>query len=335
MTHSGAGTAGSGHVVVGSGRVVAGVETGGTTVRCAVTADPSQPGEVRVLPTTTPAETVAAIVAAVRDLAGDRPTAAIGLAAFGPLDLNDGTAGYGSVLATPKPGWRGTPLARLIGDALGAPVVTDTDVNAAALAEQRWGAGRGLSDVAYVTVGTGIGAGAVVGDRRLRGHRGTHPELGHIPVRRHPDDAFAGLCPRHRDCLEGMASGPAIRARWGRPGEDLGADTAAAVEVEAYYLAQLVAVITYALSPGCIVLGGGVAAMPGLLAAVRAGAADLVAGYLDGHPVGDPASDFVRPTGLSYPAGLVGALALAVDRVSDPGAPAAHAPDPSATAVPA
>lgn len=291
--------------------MIAGIETGGTSVRCAVATAPDADLAVASFPTADPVATVARIVAEVRAAAEGRPLTGVGLAAFGPVDLDPGSAHYGTVLATPKPGWQDTPLATLLADALGASVAVESDVNAAALAERRWGAARGLDHVAYVTVGTGVGVGAVVGGRPLHGHGGSHPELGHLPVRRHPDDDFPGVCPFHADCLEGLASGPAVADRWGRAGENLGGDLPAARRIEASYLAQLVAAVTYALSPGCIVLGGGVGRMPGLLDAVRHASAGLVAGALARHPVTDPAGDYVRGPGLGDRAGLVGALTLA------------------------
>lgn len=291
--------------------MIAGIETGGTSVRCAVAHAPDDDLSVAAFPTLGPDETVPRIVAEIRARTAGAALDGAGLAAFGPLDLDPASPRYGTVLATPKPGWRGTPLAARLSEALGVAVTVESDVNAAAVAERRWGAARGIDHVAYVTVGTGVGVGAVVAGRPLHGHEGSHPELGHLIVRRHPDDRFAGLCPFHGDCLEGLASGPAVGARWGRAGEDLGADLAAARTVEAWYLAQLVAAVTYTLSPGCVVLGGGVSRMPGLLAAVRHATAALVGDALAGHDVTDPDGEYVRAPGLGDRAGLVGALTLA------------------------
>jgi fructokinase len=293
--------------------VIVGIETGGTSVRWALATAPDAAFAVVSFPTRGPDETIDRLVREVRAAAGDTRLVGAGLAAFGPLDVDPGSARYGTVLATPKPGWADTPLAARLADGLGLGLAVESDVNAAAVAECRLGAARGLDHVAYVTVGTGVGVGAVVGGRPLHGHRGAHPELGHLPVRRHPEDRFPGVCPFHADCLEGLASGPAIAARWGRAAEDLVPDLAAARRMEAFYLAQLVAAVTYTLSPGCVVLGGGVSRLPGLLGAVRRATAVLVSGALAGHPVGDPAGDYVRAPGLGERAGLVGALLLAAD----------------------
>lgn len=202
----------------------------------------------------------------------------------------------------------------------------ETDVTAAAIGELRWGAGVGLADLAYATVGTGVGVGAVVQGRPLHGT--AHPEAGHILVRRHPDDDFAGVCPLHGDCLEGLASGPSVTARWGRPGTELGDLLGRAVEIEAFYLAQLVTTLLYVLAPARIVLGGGVLGTPGLLDAVQARSADLIGEALGAHPVTDPASGFLALPGLEGRSGVVGALTMAADLAA--GRPASGGPfDPS------
>jgi fructokinase len=188
------------------------------------------------------------------------------------------------------------------------PVGFDTDVNGAALGEGRWGAARGLDSFVYVTVGTGIGGGAVVGGAPVHGL--PHPEMGHVSVSRLPGDDFPGICPFHGDCLEGMACGPAIAARWGRPAEELrGDDLRRAVDVEAHYLAAGLRNVVYALAPERIVLGGGVAGLPGLLPSLRARLAGALAGYPGLPEHGGDA--FVVPPGLGGAAGAAGALALA------------------------
>ena len=209
---------------------------------------------------------------------------------------------------TPKPGWSGTDLVGPLGDALGVPVGFDTDVTGAALGEGRWGAARGLRSFVYVTVGTGIGGGAVVGGAPVHGL--PHPEMGHVSVTRLPGDEFPGICPFHGDCLEGMACGPAMAARWGRPAEELtGADLARAVDIEAHYLAAGLRNIVYVLAPERIVLGGGVAGLPGLFPALRERLAAALAGYPGLAEHGAPG--FVVPPGLGGAAGAAGALALA------------------------
>ncbi len=289
--------------------IVAGVEAGGTKFVCVV-----GDGEGRVLaerrfPTRGPGETLDEAVRALREqTASTGPPAAIGIGAFGPLDLRPG-AGCGRLLSTPKPGWSGVDLVGPFRDAFRVPVAVDTDVTAAALAECRWGAARGLGSAAYMTIGTGIGVGVVAGGRPLHGL--VHPEAGHVSVPRLPGDDFPGICPFHGDCLEGMACGPAIAARWGARAQDLGDELRErAVETEAAYLAAGLRTLVYAVAPERIVLGGGVAAMPGLLPRVRARLAEALGGYPGLPEHADEA--FVQPAGLGGMAGPRGALLLAL-----------------------
>jgi fructokinase len=285
--------------------MLAAIEAGGTKVVCAVGTGPEDLGSVVRFPTTTPEETLGRVLGFLREH-GD--VEAVGIASFGPVDLRRGSPTYGCITSTPKPGWRGTDVVGAVGGALGVPVGFDTDVNGAALGEARWGAGRGLGTVVYVTVGTGVGGGALVDGRPLHGL--LHPEMGHLLVRRHPDDDFAGTCPFHGDCLEGLAAGPAVQARFGRPGAELdGAERDQAVAFQAHYLGQLAASLALVLSPERIILGGGAMQLPGLLAAVRLEAAAALNGYLD-HPSVDDGSLLVSP-GLGDRAGVLGALVLA------------------------
>jgi fructokinase len=289
--------------------VLLGVETGGTTIRVAAAERPAEPATVACLPTSSPDETLPLLRSELRAFAEGQTVDAVGVAAFGPIDLDPGSATYGRIGASPKVDWRGIDLLGTVRQAVEAPAVVDTDVNAAALAEQQWGAGRGHADVCYVTIGTGVGVGAVVQGHLLHGT--AHPELGHLLVRRHPDDSFSGVCPFHADCLEGLASGPALAARWGRPADALGDLTDDARRLEAYYLAQLVVTLAYALAPGVVVLGGGVAALPGLLDAVSVDARALQRGALgERHPL-QAGADFLVASGLEGRAGIVGALTLA------------------------
>ena len=292
--------------------ILGGVEAGGTKLVCVSgTADGRILAERRIA-TGDPAPTLAAAVAFFRDeAAAGRRAAAVGVASFGPLDLRPGP-GHGRILATPKPGWSGADPAGALRDALGVPVAVDTDVTAAALAEGRWGAARGLASYAYVTVGTGIGVGAVVGGRPVHGL--PHPEAGHLGVPRQAGDDFPGLCPFHGDCLEGMASGPAMAGRWGAPPEDLeGAARERALELEAAYLAAGLRAIVYALAPERIVMGGGVAGMDGLVALTGARLRAALGGY-PGLPEHDDPG-FVRAAALGAAAGPRGALILAAGAI--------------------
>lgn len=257
------------------------------------------------VPTTTPAETLAAVDRFFD--AAPAPIAAIGIASFGPVGVDRGRADWGQILDTPKPGWSGIDLAGPLAVRHACPVGFDTDVNGAILAEHRWGAAQGCSVATYVTVGTGIGGGVVIDGRAVHGLR--HPEMGHIRLKRHEADRdFAGACPFHGDCLEGLASGPAISARWGTSLSHLASDHVAH-EVVAFYLAQLVIAQQALLSPERIVLGGGVMATPGLIDRIRATAANLANGYFG---VDDYAA-LIAPPALGDEAGLRGALALAID----------------------
>lgn len=297
--------------------MIIGIETGGTKVVCAAAGHPLEPFDTEVIPTTSPDQTLDRIGGFVARHRRTGRLDAVGLGTFGPVDLNPSSPTFGVIGATPKHGWEGADVYDAVRAAAGCPVAVDTDVSAAALGEQRWGAGMGLADLTYVTVGTGIGIGAVVGGSPLRGT--AHPEAGHITVRRHPDDDFDGVCRLHGDCLEGLASGPAIHARWRRPGADLGDLRVPAVEMEAFYLAQLTSTLLYVLSPARIVLGGGVLNTSGLLDTLRRRTAQLLNGALGSeHPAQDPTSGFLTPPGLGGRAGVVGALTMAADLAEQP-----------------
>jgi fructokinase len=289
--------------------LVASVEAGGTKFVCAIGTGPDDVHATTSFATTSPEESLGQAVAFIRghQRAG-LEVAAVGIACFGPLDLREGSPTFGHITSTPKPGWRDTDVVAAFSDAFGVPVGLDTDVNGAALAESRWGAGRGLDPVVYVTVGTGIGGGVMVNGGLLHGL--VHPEMGHVPVRRHPDDPFEGVCPYHGDCLEGLASGPAIEARWHRVARDLGPERDNAVALEAWYLAQLASTLAYVLSPELIIFGGGVLKLPGLLAAIRDETATLLNGYLGAAVAREPDHYIVAPE-LGDRAGVLGGIALA------------------------
>ncbi|MEU0555516.1 ROK family protein [Dactylosporangium sp. NPDC006015] len=288
-----------------------GVEAGGTKVVCAVGVGPDAVVDRTTIPTTSPGETLDRVIAYFRaQRAAGRDIAALGVASFGPLDLASGR-----ITTTPKPGWGGTDLVGALRRGLGVPVALDTDVNGAAYGEHRWGAGRGQGTVVYVTVGTGIGGGAVVDGRPLHGL--LHPEMGHLHVQRHPGDDFAGTCPFHGDCVEGLASGPAIARRAGRPAHDLGPLLSRTVALEAHYLSQLMTSILYLLMPHRIVVGGGVLNIPGLLDAVRAATADRLGKALDAVPATADLSTYIVPPGLGGLSGVLGALGLA-ERMVEP-----------------
>jgi fructokinase len=293
--------------------LLGGIEAGGTKVVCAVGASPGAILERTVIPTTTPTETLARVAAWFVD----RPIDALGVASFGPLDLDPSSDRYGHITSTTKPGWAGTDIAGYLRETLGVPVTLDTDVNGAAYGEYRCGAGLDTGTLVYVTVGTGIGGGAIVDGTALHGL--LHPEMGHLPVRRHPDDTFPGSCPFHGDCIEGMASGPAIARRTGCSPAELGPDALPRViEFEAHYLAQLMAAIVYLLSPHRVVLGGGVLNLPGLIARVRQQTTALIGDALPAMPA--KLDDYLVLPALGPHSGVVGALALASRRHEQRGA---------------
>lgn len=285
------------------------IEAGGTKFVCLVASEPAEPVAKASFPTGEPESTLARAIAFFQDCAASgRELAAIGIASFGPVELRRSSPKYGFITNTPKPGWSDTDLVGPVQAALGVPVGFDTDVNGAALAEGRWGAAQGLETFVYLTVGTGVGGGAVVAGRPAHGL--VHAEMGHVIVTRQRSDDYSGCCPFHGGCLEGMASGPAIAARWGRPAEELeGEALDRAVELEAAYLAAGLRNIVYTIAPERIVVGGGVAGLPGLFPMLRAKLAEALSGY-PGLPEHDSA-DFVVPAALGQMAGPAGALALA------------------------
>jgi fructokinase len=269
-----------------------GIEAGGTKWVCALGTGPDDLRELATIPTTTPDETIGR---AVEFFSRNGAPAALGLGSFGPVDLRRGL-----ITTTPKPGWADTDIVGALGAALGVQVAFDTDVNAAALGEQRWGAAVGLDTFCYVTVGTGIGGGAMVGEQLVHGL--THPEFGHMRIPHdRATDPFDGVCPFHGDCFEGLASGGAMRARWGRPSEEI--DDPRAWELEAEYLALGFVNVVATLSPQLIVLGGGVPKQPNLIPLVRERMDDLLAGYV--------AAPEIVPPALGDRAGVLGAIELA------------------------
>jgi fructokinase len=233
----------------------------------------------------------------------------LGIACFGPVELKKSSPEWGHITTTPKPGWRGADVAPLLGSAFGLSAAFDTDVNAAACGELYWGAARGLSDFVYMTVGTGIGGGAVAGGNLV--HGAAHPEFGHIRIAREPGDGYAGHCPFHGDCFEGLACGPAIAARWGKPGTEL-SDDHPAWELEATYLARAFAAYTCVLSPQRILMGGGIGLRPGLSERVTALVGRELAGYFSHLASEGGLAGYVRRPELGPNAGLFGAAALAL-----------------------
>ncbi len=278
------------------------VEAGGTKFRCAVVSSDMTIVDSRYVPTTDPDTTLATVV---EFFGRFEPVAALGIASFGPVDLDSDSAGYGSIANTPKPGWSGASILDRMSEALGVPAGIQTDVEAAAVAEQALGPEPRPRRLAYVTVGTGIGAAVAVDGTPWRGRH--HSELGHVPIRRVAGDDYPGRCPFHRDCLEGMACGPAIAERWGvDPSEAGGRDDI--WQLEAAYLAQLVRVLAYSFAPDRIVFGGGVGSRSGLAEMIRVENRSDLGGYADYTAGSDT---FVTAPALGDDSGLLGAALLA------------------------
>jgi fructokinase len=287
--------------------VTIGVELGGTKVLVASGDGPMRCTEPVLLPTGRPEATTDAIISAIREMVGARPLAGIGIASFGPIEVRQNAPDYGRFLDTPKAGWSGFDLLGKLGAAFHAPIALDTDVNAAALAEGRFGAARGFADHAYITVGTGVGVGLVAGGKLI--HGAGHPEAGHLLLRTRPEDSFSGACAWHGACVEGMISGPALQARLGTQASDI-PDNHQIWDIAGDYLAQLCAALVFIAAPSRIVVGGGVGKRPQLLSAARAHLARHLAGYLPRYRGPESIEALLKPAALEH-AGLVGAFVLA------------------------
>ncbi len=283
------------------------IEAGGTKFLCAVGSGPDDLSEPVRFTTTTPAETLAKCIEFFR---AEAPLDAIGVGCFGPIELDRRSPNYGRVTVTPKPGWGNAKIVAPLADALGVPIGFDTDVNGAVLGEARWGAARDLDTAIYITIGTGIGGGALVGGQLAHGL--VHPEMGHLLLPREADDLdFPGHCPFHgARCWEGLASGPALRQRFGQPAETL-APEHRAWDLEARYIAAALTTLVLVLSPERLILGGGVMQQAALFPTIRAHLTRSLAGYVQAEPVLAGVDRYVVPPALGQRSGILGALALA------------------------
>ncbi|MDR4938856.1 ROK family protein [Rossellomorea marisflavi] len=282
------------------------IEAGGTKFVCAVGDEQGTIIDRVQIPTTLPEETIPKVIEFFRK----HPVKAIGIGSFGPIDVNRESASYGNVTSTPKVGWKDYPFVQAIKDAIPVPVGFNTDVNAAALGEATFGEAKGLDSCLYITVGTGIGAGAVVQGKLLQGL--SHPEMGHILIRRHEDDPYEGKCPYHKDCLEGLAAGPAIEARWGVKGDQL-VDKGDVWEMEGYYIAQALMQYIVIISPKKIILGGGVMKQKQIFPIIYKHLEKMINGYVDLPPL----EDYIVSPGLGDNAGITGSLMLAHEAYED------------------
>ena len=291
------------------------IEAGGTKFVCGLGTAP-QDLRLTTFPTSTPANTLDKVIDYFRKEAGAKLDA-VGIGAFGPVDLRPESPTFGFITSTPKGDWQQFDLAGTLQRELDVPIGFDTDVNAAAAGEARWGAGRGIPDFVYLTVGTGIGGGAMVNGELIHGL--LHPEMGHIRIPHLPEDPFPGKCPYHKDCLEGLASGPAMEARWGTPAPQLASDHPA-WNLEARYLAMGLASWVCTLSPERILLGGGVMQQKLLFPMIRRELLSLLNGYIRVPAILDRMDSFVVPPELGTRAGVLGALVLAEHIYRNPSA---------------
>ena len=282
------------------------IEAGGTKFVLAVG---NQSGEILdkiVIPTDHPDITVAKVIEYFKDKKIER----LGLGGFGPIDINQDSPSYGQLQKTPKTDWVDYPLGATLKKELNVPINIDTDVNVAALSEAKFGNATDVDTCLYITVGTGIGAGAYYHGQTLKGL--SHPEMGHVKVRRHPEDTYQGTCPYHGDCLEGLAAGPSLEKRWGKKGDKL-VDSPEVWELEAYYLAQALTNYIYVLSPERIILGGGVMKQKQLFPLIRKNVIEMLNGYVSSpYLTEDKIDEYIVSPGLTDEAGVKGALYLAM-----------------------
>lgn len=283
--------------------MLGGIEAGGTKFICGVGAGPDDL-QTAQFPTTSPEATLQEVIGFFRQ----HSVTALGIASFGPVDLDISSPSYGRITSTPKAGWVNCDLVGEIKKAVRVPIGFDTDVNGAVLGEARWGAARGLDDAVYITIGTGVGGGALVGGRVIHGL--VHPEMGHLQIPHDPRDPFRGICPFHADCFEGLASGPALEKRWGRPARDLPPDHPAWL-LEAHYIALALMNLTVTLSPRRFLLGGGVMQQPHLFTLVRRELSALLKGYVRHRDILNGMDEYIQPPQLGAHAGVLGAMVLA------------------------
>lgn len=279
------------------------LEAGGTKMVCAIGDEKGNIEDRIVIPTQTPQETMPKILEFYKNKGID----AIGIGCFGPVDLNRKSETYGYITKTTKLLWVDYDMAGTISQALKVPVGFDTDVNSAMLGEAVWGAAKNLENAIYITIGTGIGVGVYINGQLLHGL--VHPEAGHVLLQRHPQDTYAGYCPYHSNCAEGLASGPAVEARWGKKGIEL-ADRAEVWEMEAYYLAQAITDYIMTYSPERIILGGGIMNQRQLYDMVRKKVLELLGGYIASDRILEQIEDYIVAPALGENAGIKGALYL-------------------------
>jgi fructokinase len=290
--------------------IYAGIEAGGTKFVCGIGNHEGEVLDRVVIPTREPGKTIAEVVDYFTEIKKTQDIRGVGLASFGPLDLDPTSSTYGFITSTPKRGWQYFDITGELEKALGCTIPVDTDVNAAALAEYKWGAARGKENVVYLTIGTGIGGGALVNGHLIHGL--LHPEMGHVRIRADGlDVSDKGICPFHEYCLEGLASGPAMQARWSILPQEIPPDHPA-WKLEAQFLAEGLTNIILILSPNIIILGGGIMSQESLFPLVRERVVNLLNGYIQHPDILENIDEYIIPPELGDNAGLLGAVALAL-----------------------
>ena len=284
--------------------MLGGIEAGGTKFVCAVGKEDGTIVERIQFDTLSPEETIPQII----EFFNKHEIKSLGIGSFGPVDIDPNSPTFGNVTSTPKPGWKVYPFLKTLQAAIDVPMEFNTDVNAAALGEVMHGAAQDVDSCLYITVGTGVGAGAVFNGQLLQGL--SHPEMGHTIVRRHETDNYEGFCPYHSDCLEGLAAGPAIERRWGKKGFEL-QDQTEVWELESYYLAQALVQFILILSPKRIVMGGGVMKQKQMFPFIQKKVQELLNGYVAVPEILDHIDEYIVPPALGDNAGITGALMLA------------------------
>lgn len=285
------------------------IETGGTKIICALLNEEGKILDKISISSLTPDQSMPAVISYFKK----NPVKALGVGSFGPLDLHKESKTYGYITSTPKPGWKDYPLVPVLKEALQIPAGLDTDVNAALLGEVEFGASKGLDNAVYITIGTGIGGGVMTNGKLLHGM--LHPELGHMLLAKREDDHFAGVCPYHGSCFEGLASGPSISKRWGKPAEELGG-CAEVWDLEAFYIAQAITSYIMVLSPEKIILGGGVMHQQTLFPLIRKKVLEMVNGYIETSLLEDIES-YIVPSSLHDDQGILGGLVLAKNALKE------------------
>ncbi len=283
--------------------VLGALEAGGTKMVCAVGNEKGEIFEQVSIPTQTPEITIPKLTAYYKEKKID----ALGIGCFGPIDPDKGSKTYGYITSTPKPHWGNYHIVGAFEDALMCPVGFDTDVNGSVLGEVTFGQAKGKNCVIYITIGTGVGAGIYIEGKLLHGM--LHPEAGHVLIRKRGDDAYEGKCPYHKECLEGLAAGPAIEERWGVSAKELG-DRKEVWELEAYYIAQALTNYILTLSPEMIILGGGVMHQEQLFPLIRVKVKEMLNGYLKTDELEDM-EHYIVPASLHDDQGILGCFELA------------------------